>query len=589
MRRKDEPKRDITATWALYEKCSDYIDMRGIRRKNEKCIDFVEGKQWSDDAPEGMPQPQLNILKPTVDFKVSTVLRSGMSIYYSNMEYEDEEVGMFTSLIAEKLNDFCRKTWENNNMDAHLWELCRSACICGGSALYSYWDGEQIKTELKDNVEILVADEQQTDIQKQKFIIIPYRRMVSELREEAKRNGIPTDKCMDIVSDDEDLQRQLGDGKEEINYGNEEDGKTLCLLFMWKKDGVVWFKKSTRYVEILKDTQSAQKEYPVAYLPWDKKKGSFRGKGDVEEWIPNQVEINCTLARQAVSIMNNAFPKLAFDSTLVENPQDLATVGAAIEVRGGANLTDVLKAVGYMPMQSMSPDVRAYINDLITQTQNFAGKDQTADVNPEQASGTAILAVQDANAIPLSMQTASVKKFVEDIGRVWWDIWQANADETGLHFTFEATEQMPRVDQYGNEVIGDDGQVVMQDEDVWRVGTIPPEMLARMKLSVKVDVSPQTTFSKYAVEASLTNLLTAGAITFEEWVSSLPDDSVMPKEKLEKIVEDRAAIQQLQAERDQYKASYEELANALQVYEAEGQNILSSLARQRQGNVANEQ
>lgn len=120
MKRREEPKRDITATWALYEKCADYIDMRGIRRKNEKCIDFVEGKQWSDDAPEGMPQPQLNILKPTVDFKVSTVLRSGMSIYYSNMEYQDEEVGLFTSLIAEKLNDFCRKTWENNLSLIHI-------------------------------------------------------------------------------------------------------------------------------------------------------------------------------------------------------------------------------------------------------------------------------------------------------------------------------------------------------------------------------------------------------------------------------------------------------------------------------------
>lgn len=578
-------KRDITETWALYEKCIEYIEKQGIRRKNEKCIDFYEGYQWQNEAPEGMPQPQLNILKPTVDFKVATVLRSGMSINYSNMEYEDEEVAAFTELISTKLNDFARKTWEQNNMDTHLWELCRSACVCGGSALYSYWDGDQVKVELKDNVEVLVADEQQTDIQKQKFVIIPYRRMVSEVREEAKANGVSADKIKSIVPDDEDLSKQLGDGKEEIDYVSEEYGKTLVLLFMWKKDGVVWFRKATRHVDVLKPTKSYQELYPVAYLPWNKKKGSFRGKGDVEEWIPNQVEINCTLARQAVSIMNYAFPKQVFDETRVDNPQDLATVGTAISVRGGVD--DVLKAVAYMPMQSMSPDVRNYINDLINQTQMFAGKDATADTKPDHASGTAILAVQDANALPLSMQTASVKKFVEDIGRVWWDIWQATATEEGLKFTYESVEKMPKYDAYGNEMVGDDGQAATEDATIWRMGLIPTAMLERMKLTVKVDVSPQTTFSKYAVEQNLSSLLTAGIISFDEYVDALPDDSVMPKDKLEKIVEQRAVMQQLQAERDQYKASYEELAGALQVYEAEGQRLLSSFAQN--GNAANEQ
>lgn len=578
-------KMDKTETFAIYEKCIEYIERMGIRRKNEKCIDFVEGKQWQYDAPEGMPQPQLNILKPTVDFKVSTVLRSGMSINYSNMEYEDEEVAAFTAFIADKLNDFARKTWENNNMDAHLWELCRTSCTCGGSALYSYWNGEQVKVEVKDNVEVLVADEQQTDIQKQKFVIIPYRRMVSEVREEARANGVSEAECKSIIPDNEDLSKQLGDGKDEIDYENEEDGKTLVVLFMWKQDGIVWFRKATRHVDVLKPTKSYQKLYPVAYLPWNKKKGSFRGKGDVEEWIPNQVEINCTLARQAVSIMNYAFPKQVYDETRVDNPEDLATVGTAISVHGSVD--DVLKAVAYMPMQSMSPDVRNYINDLINQTQQYAGRDTTADVNPEQASGTAILAVQDANAISLSMQTAAVKKFIEDVGRIWWDIWQSTATEAGLHFTYETTEKMPKLDAGGNEVLGDDGQAVMEEEAIWRTGIIPTELLDRMKLTVKVDVSPETTFSKYAVEQNLSNLLTSGIITFEEYVDALPDGSVMPKDKLEKIVEQRAALQQIAAERDQYKSSYEELVSALQVYEAEGQRLLSSMSQQ--GTAANEQ
>ena len=41
------------------------------------------------------------------------------------------------------------------------------------------------------------------------------------------------------------------------------------------------------------------------------------------------------------------------------------------------------------------------------------------------------------------------------------------------------------------------------------------------------------------MEVSLENLLSAGQITFEEYVNALPEDSTMPKSKLKEILKTR--------------------------------------------------
>ena len=162
-------KEFITEDWELYERSKTYLESKGFYNRIEKAYRFVGGEQWDKNAPEGLPQPQLNILKPMTDYKVATVLRNGISLHFSNAEFKNQEVGMFTDMMCDKLNNFVAKVWEDNSMDTKMWDVAKDACVSGGVAIYSYLDEEgNIKTEQKDNVEILVADEQQKDIQKQR-------------------------------------------------------------------------------------------------------------------------------------------------------------------------------------------------------------------------------------------------------------------------------------------------------------------------------------------------------------------------------------------------------------------------------------
>jgi hypothetical protein len=67
---------------------------------------------------------------------------------------------------------------------------------------------------------------------------------------------------------------------------------------------------------------------------------------------------------------------------------------------------------------------------------------------------------------------------------------------------------------------------------------------------VKVDITPKGAFDKYAQEQSLENLLTNGMFSGQRmpelklYVKALDDDSVMPKQKLETVIEEWEKEQQ---------------------------------------------
>lgn len=572
-----EKKENFTLDWEDYTRCKEYLQRKNIYQRNDKCYRFFEGNQWGNDAPTGMPKPQLNILKPALTYQVAIVCRNPFAITFSNNQFNDPFLSTYTDLICGKLNGMVAKVWENNGMDLKQWQVVREAGIVGGAGIYSYWDKEKnsISVEIKRDTEILVADEQEEDIQRQKFIILPFRDLVSNVRREAKECGVLEEDIKNILPDDEDRNIAPMEGKNEIEYNDDGDGKVLCIMKFWKgKDGYCWMRKSTRNVVYHKAERLNFNRYPIDYLVWNRSVGSRRGKGAIFEWIPNQIEINCTLARNSIAVMQNAYPKLVYNEEFISNPESIADVGTAIGVMG--NVEDVRKMVTYLQPQPISPDAMNLVNTLIEHTKSLIGRDVTSDVNPENASGKAILAVQDANAVPLSMQIAEVRDFIENVGRTWWDIL-VSSSVNGLEFTYEGSESIPKLDNMGNATIDEMGNPIMEEMKVQKVGIIPKELIDKMKVNVRCDISAQNSYSKYAVESSLDNLLASGLITLEEYAKVLPNDSVMPKKKLMEIVEKREELQAIIKEKEQYKALYSELASAIQTYKAEGDNILNGL------------
>ena len=287
-----------------------------------------------------------------------------------------------------------------------------------------------------------------------------------------------------------------------------EHGKCSCLLYLTKKDGELHYSRCTKTVEYQPETRVfGMTMYPIVNLIWNRAHNSARGVGEVFPLIPNQIESNKILYRRLESMKMMAFPKPVYVDGMRENPENLSEAGSAIRIREGS-VQRVNDYIMFLQPSGMSAEVNNMQGEMIDRTRDLANAGDTAmgNINPEQASGAAIAAVRDAQAVPLNEVQNALKQMVEDIGRLWLDMLCAYSPN-GITFK---------------------GEVVAAPEDV-----------RRMKLQVRIDVSPRDPWSKYSQEQVLAALHQSGAITFEEYVEALDDDSNTPKGKLQAILNKR--------------------------------------------------
>jgi hypothetical protein len=173
----------------------------------------------------------------------------------------------------------------------------------------------------------------------------------------------------------------------------------------------------------------------------------------------------------------------------------------------------------------MSPDVRQLQEDLIAVTRELAGAGDiaTGDVNPESASGRAILAVQQAAQAPVNEKKEDYKSFIEDIAKIWLEYLIVYA-ENGVMMEESVTDP-----NSGEEVVN--------------VVRVPQTVLEQLKATVKIDVTPKGVYDKFAQEQTIENLLVRGFFNAQRigelaiYAEALDDDSVAPKAKILEIVE----------------------------------------------------
>lgn len=500
--------RDCTDVWQKYQNGIDYHNRINLYQNTERAYNFYEGRQWAGLQNGGDELPFYNFIRPTVNLKVASVAMNNMDIVYSPMNAGEEQEML--NDVCKKLNGYAAQLWEHQKMQSNMWDMNRDAAISGNAYMYFY---DQTKCQMMDTTAIYFADEQNPDIQEQPYIIIAERRMVDDIRREAKENGIPEDEITMIVGDSDTEHVVNVDG--EVHTDN---GKCTSLLYFTRKDGIVHFSRAVKNVVYKPLTSTGCEMYPIVGLTWGERKNSARGIGDVTPMIPNQIEVNKTLARRSIAVKMAAFPRLAYVADKVDNPDDLEMVGAHIAINE-TTASAISNYVGYLNPAPISSDAKMLTDELVQTTRELAGAGDAAmgNIDPEKASGTAIMAVRDQSMIPLNEQVQAYQQLIEDIARVWYALWVAY-NPNGLEVTYSI-----------------DGQNMQE--------TIPAQILQALDISIKVDVSPANPFSRYAQEQSIQNLFQAGAITFEEYVSVLDEQSVMPKAKLEQILADRQAAQ----------------------------------------------
>lgn len=513
-----------TDLWHLYQRGVNYNKIVNLYEKTNKCWRFYHGNQWQGLKSDSIEPVTYPIIEPIVNYKVATINQNLWSIHYSSENFDDLETREIFKKACDLLNKRIARVWERDQMDYKIRLTSRDSAVVSEGVIYVKYDEENQDptNEVLDNTDICFGNENSSDIQSQPYIIIKLRRPVTQVREMALNDGVDESE-IDLITGDQDYNEQAGD-----NASREVNDMVTVLIKLYKKDGTVHFEKATKYLTIQKDEDTGLKLYPLAHMIWKEVKGYSRGVGEVEHTIPIQLEINKTLMRRCLIVKMFAYPKAVVNSKVIKNWKDADKVGVTLRTEDNT-VDDVKKAFSYTSPATMSNDVSALQNEMITKTRELKNASElaTGNVNPENASGRAILAVQQASNLPLNEHTLSIKTFIEDLGKIYLDMWSTYADN-GLNVIEEEKDK---------------------DKVVENIKTIAKGILEKLKASCKVDITPKSPYDKMAVEQSLENLLKNGLIDLEEYTNALDDDSVMPKQKLIDILKNRkekeAQIQQM--------------------------------------------
>lgn len=554
-----------TDIWTLYERGRNYMRMMNIFTDTDKNYRFYSGNQWEGAKIDGIEQAQFNFIETIVNYKTSNINNNLWGINYSSENFENREFRKTAENTCELLNKKAAKVWEKDSLDLKIRELSDDAAINDEAIMYVDYDKEKQNpvNEVLSKNDVQYGNENSSDIQKQPYIILKQRLPLIEVEKIAKDDQISKEK-LSLIGTDKDYFEEAGD-----NAKYEKEDMCTVITKLWKENGTVHYAKSIKYVEIKKDTDTGLSLYPVAHFNWREKKGSARGEGEVRYLIPNQIELNKTLARMLLSVKQSSYPQKVVNIDKIQNPSAVDQIGGIIKTKNGTTVDDIRKIFGNVQPAQMSGDVQNLLNNLISITRELknASDIATGGVDLEKASGKAILAVQQASQQPLVKQLSGLKKFIEDLARIWLDMW-VTYTPNGL--TLEETQVDPQTNEEYTQLI-----------------KVPSSVMEQLKADVKVDITPKSAFDKYAQELSLENLLKQGYFSpqmlpqLKLYVNALSDDSVMPKQKLLEIIEqqeeEQRKIAQINAQAQMLKQRASQFINN----DAEGQASQIANAQQQ--------
>ena len=524
-----------TPIWGLYERGRNYHRKMGIYVDTDRNYRMYNGNQW-EHAKLGDVEPvQKNFIKPIVKYKVSVIHDNLYAINYSSQNYENPSFQKEAERYCDLLNGYARRLWEKDKMDYKGRRVTKDAAINDEGIIYVNFDRDKMTPvhEIVKKNDVYYGNENDDDIQNQPYILIRKRMPVVNAIEFALNEGMSNEKVQYIIGDTDTFEESGEAAKEEL------DNMVTIVYKMYKQNGTVHYSVATRWVDIAEDVDTGLSLYPIAHFVWEEKEGSARGEGEVRYLIPNQIEVNRTEVRRVLTVKYQAYPQKVVDISKISNPQALNTVGGTIRTNGQP-VDDVHKIVGTIPPAQMSPDVKQLQEDLIQVTRELAGAGDTAtgQVNPESASGRAILAVQQASQAPMTEQKESYKNFIEDIAMIDLE-YLVVYSEDGVNMEETVTDPMT-----GEEYV----QMV----------NVPQTVLQQLQATVKIDVTPKGVYDRFAMEQTMENFLLNGFFNpqrvaeFEAYVKALPDDSVAPKQDLlegiENIKKTQLEIAQINAQ-----------------------------------------
>lgn len=518
------------------------LGRKGLYEQGKINERFYIGDQWHG-ARCGNDRPLVrhNVIKRIGDYKMAVVASNPVTVNYS-VEGVPNTVGISDRARDERdafaqgqispqetmglppeeelavtmtaLSDYFKTTAERVKFDDLKEQALRNAYVSGTGVLYTYWDDKirtglyadesgttpiqgDIACEVLDIENVYFGDPNLYDVQAQPYIIIAQRKSVADLQREARRNG-RSEAEIDAIKPDRDTGYMAGDRAEDEP---EDSRKATALTKFWKewgKDGTckIMASVAVRGATIRYRWDTKLRLYPLAVFRWERRRNCAYGESEITYLIPNQIAINRMLTANVWAVMMLGMPLTIVNRDIIQQPIT-NDPGQVVEINGTGE--DLANAMRYVNPPNFAPAFEQNITSLISNTLTQSGANDAAlgDVRPDNTS--AIVAVREAATMPMQTVQNRFYSFVEDVARVWAEMW---------------------VTMYGRR------SLKIEDENgVWYM-PFDGEKYRDLLISVKVDVGASTLWSEIQSVNTLDNLLASQIITPKQYLERLPKGSV---------------------------------------------------------------
>ncbi len=499
--------KEPTKIWEEYQRGISYNTGINLYEDVERNNNFFNDKQWEGVNAPDLDKPVFNFLKPVVSYYIAMLISDDIA---ANIELagcgDIDIIDTMPKVLSQEIDNIIERT----NMTFKNRKMIRNCAVDGDGCFYVWFDPDaetgfdykgEIKIDLVDNTNILFGNPSDAEVQSQPFLLIAYRRLTEEVKDEAAANGLnPSD-----ITPDSDSYYMNAD---------KDNDYTTVVLKMWKENGTVRILKCTREATVKKEADTGYKLYPIAWMNWESVKNSYHGVSPITGKIANQIFVNKIYAMAMMQVQNNAFPKVMYDRTKI--PSWSNKVGAAVAVAGNPN--DAVFA--NFRAADMSADVMNMAGMTVQQTREMMGASDAALGNVRPDNTSAIIAVQKAAGLPLDIQRMDFYNFVESCVRIFIEIMRVN---------------------YGTR------QVTLTDENKeTKQGEFDFSLLDQYAYNLNIDIGAGSYWSELmqvqTLDSLMANKIIPDALTYLE---AIPDGYIKNKNKIIQKVKEQQSLMQM--------------------------------------------
>lgn len=521
-----------------YRESLNYMQQMGFTEAWPMYERFKAGDQWPKETArtKSLPRPVFNIIKYIMNHKVSSVMNENVKMLFSPQEFLDTvnlddpetmEKAAQSQQAGELFTRYSDTTWENIKQDELNEEALESASSCGTGIWHYYWDTSKeggltrpwvgdMTGEVLDPINVFFGNPQQRRVQKQPWIIISSREMLSDVKEQAKKEGLSADK-VELITADKDVKNERYDRAQvELDDG----AKVTVLTKYFKKDSKIYFEKEASGQTIKKAVDTGFELYPIVVIQWERRKKSIHGVGDAEGIIPNQKAINGLMAMQLLSVQLTGWPKMVYNPNFIDAKSINNDPSQAIPDQSPPGQ----RSIDYLTPGAISPHANGLVEAFMDYTKQLSSAQDaaTGDMSKGNLNATAIMLLQKAAGVPIESIKKRFYRAMEDVGRVWEQFWKVK---------YNMARRVNLQDDDGNDYSEE-----FTGTDYTDVG-----------LNLKIDIGPASSYSEELMMASLDKLYDKDAIDLEDYLEYAPKNVIPFKDRLLKKVRE-AKEQQAQLE-----------------------------------------